>query len=83
MKLKIERNLNYLDPVTVEFFQNNGTSNISLILLTNGWTEGRKDRQTNGREFNISLAEVIRVARCHLGQFVNIAVKPLLGKFGY
>ena len=36
MKLKIERDLSYIDPLTIEFFQNNGTSSISVILLTNG-----------------------------------------------
>ena len=64
MKLKTERDLSYIDPLTVEFFQNNGTSGISVILLTNGrtegWKEGRTDGQINGREFNTSLAEVIK-----------------------
>ena len=46
MKLKTERDLSYIDPLTVEFFQNNRTSSISIILLTNGQTDGRKDRQT-------------------------------------
>ena len=46
MKLKTERDLSYIDPLTVEFFQNNGTSSISVILLTNGWKDGRTDRQT-------------------------------------
>ena len=50
MKLKTERDLSYIEPLTVEFFQNNRTSSISVILLTNGWTDGqtdgRKDRQT-------------------------------------
>ena len=62
MKLKTERDLSKKDPVTVEFFQNNGTSSIIVILLTNGQTDWQKDRQTegqtNGREFNTSLAEV-------------------------
>ena len=35
MKLKTERDPSYIDPLTVEFFQNNGTSSISIILLTN------------------------------------------------
>ena len=60
MKLKTERDLSYIDPLTVEFFQNNGTSSISVILLTNGGKDGMKkgrtDRQT---EFNTSLKEVI------------------------
>ena len=50
MKLKTERDLSYIDPITVELFQTNGTSSISVILLTNGWmdgwTDGQKDRQT-------------------------------------
>ena len=62
MKLKTERDLSYIDPLTVEFFQNNGTSSISVILLTNrqtdGRTDGRTDGQINGRDFNTSLAEV-------------------------
>ena len=41
MKLKTERDLSYIDPLTVEFFQNNGTSSISVILLTNGLKDGR------------------------------------------
>ena len=36
MKLKSERGLSYIDPLTVDFFQNNGTSSIRVILLTNG-----------------------------------------------
>ena len=63
MKLKTERDLSYIDPLTVEFFQN-VISSISVILLTNGWTEGRTDGgtdgQTNGHLFNTSLAEVIK-----------------------
>ena len=59
MKLKTERDLSYIDPLTVEFFQNNRTSSINVILLTNGRTEG----QTNGRNFNTSLAEVINVSK--------------------
>ena len=59
--------ISYIDPLTVEFFQNNGTSSISAILLTNGQkdkrTEGRKkgrtDGQINGHKFNTSLVEVI------------------------
>ena len=58
MKLKTERDLSYIDPFTVEFFQNNQTSSISVILLTNGQTDGRTEGQTNGRDFNTSLAEV-------------------------
>ena len=54
MKLKTERDLSYIDPFTVEFFQNNGTSSISVILLTNG----HKDGQTNSCKFNTSLVEV-------------------------
>ena len=57
--MKTERDLSYIDPLTVEFFQNNGTSSISVILLTNGRKDGRTDGQTNFREFNTSLAEVI------------------------
>ena len=56
MKLKTERDLSYIDSLTVEFFQNNGTSSTSVIMLTNG----RKDGRTNGREFNTSLMEVIK-----------------------
>ena len=55
MKLKTERDLGCIDPITVELFQTNGTSSISVILPTNGRTEG----QTNGHDFNTSLAEVI------------------------
>ena len=55
MKLKTERDLSYIDPLTVEFVQNNRTSRISVILLTNRRTDG----QTNGHKFNTSLAEVI------------------------
>ena len=62
MKLKTKRDLSYIVPLTVEFFQNNGRSSISVILLTNRWMDGqmneRTDGQTNGREFNTSLAEV-------------------------
>ena len=46
MKLKTERDLSYIDPLTVEFFKNNETSSISVILLTNGLKEGQTDRQT-------------------------------------
>ena len=64
MKLKTERDLSCIDPLTVEFFQNNRTSSISVILLTNGRTEprtdGTPDGRTNGRNFNTSLAEVIK-----------------------
>ena len=58
MKLKTERDLSYIDLLTVVFFQNNGMSSISVILLTNGWKEGRTDGQINGHKFNTSLAEV-------------------------
>ena len=65
MKLKTERDLSYIDPITVAFFQTNGTSSISVILLTNGRnpgrTDGRTDGRTNGRDFNTSLAEVIKL----------------------
>ena len=64
MKLKTKTDLTYIDPPTVEFFQNNGTSSISVMLLTNeqkdGQKDGQTDGQTNGRKFNTSLAEVIR-----------------------
>ena len=43
MKLKTE---SYIDPLAVEFFQDNGTSSISVILVTNGRKEGQTDRQT-------------------------------------
>ena len=49
MKLKTERYLSDIDPLTVEFFQNNGMSSICVILLTNIRKDGRKDRQTNGK----------------------------------
>ena len=55
MQLKNEIDLSYIDPLTVELFQNNGTSSISIILLTNEWKDGRED----SREFKTSLAEVI------------------------
>ena len=45
MKLKTERDLSYIDPLTVEFFQSNRMSSISIILLTNGRKEGQTDRQ--------------------------------------
>ena len=48
----------YTDPLTVDFFQNNGTSSISVILLK---TDGRKEGPTNGCEFDTSLAEVINL----------------------
>ena len=71
MKLKTKRDLSYIDPLTVEFFQNNGTSSISVILLTNRRKEGRKngrtDGQTNGLEFNTSLAEVKVASSLHDG----------------
>ena len=51
MKLKTERDLSYIDLLAVEFFQNNGSSGMSVILLTNG----RKDGQINSREFNTIL----------------------------
>ena len=47
MKLKTERDLSYIDLLTIEFFQNNETSSISVILLTNGWKDERKDRWTD------------------------------------
>ena len=59
MKLKTERDVSYIDPLTAEFFQNNGMSNFSIILPTNGQKEGQKDGQTNSRKFNTSLAEVV------------------------
>ena len=54
MKLKTKRDLSYIDPLTVEFFQKNGTSSICIILLTKGRTDG----QTNSREFNTFFVEV-------------------------
>ena len=45
MKLKTERDLSYIDLLTVEF--SHGTSSISVILLTNGRTDRQKDRQTD------------------------------------
>ena len=45
MKLKNERDLSYIDPLTKEFFQNNGMISISVVLITNGL----KDGQTSGR----------------------------------
>ena len=59
MKLKNEMDRSYLDPLNVKAFQNNGTSSISVILLTKGRKDGWTDGQTNGREFNTSLVEVI------------------------
>ena len=61
MKLQTERDPSYIDPLTVEFFQNNGTSSFSVILLTNG----RKEGQTNCCKFNTSLAEVINMGGEH------------------
>ena len=58
MKLKTERDPSYIDSLTVEFFQNNGTSSISVMLLANGRTEGRTERRTNSRDFNTFLSEV-------------------------
>ena len=58
MKLKTERDISYIDPVTVEYFQTNGTSCISVTLLTNRRTDGQTDGQINNREFNTSFAEV-------------------------
>ena len=60
MKLKTERDLSYIDPLTVEFFQNNRTSSISVILLTNRRRDRRTEGQTNGRDFSTYLAEVIK-----------------------
>ena len=40
-----ERDLSYIDPLTVEFFQNNWTSSIREILLTSGWKDGQTDGQ--------------------------------------
>ena len=56
MKLKTERDLSYIDPLTAEFFQNNGTSSIGVILLT----YGRMDGQTIAN-LNTSLAKVKNV----------------------
>ena len=50
MKLKPERDLSYIDPLIADFFLNNRTSSIIVILLTNGLKDERKggltDRQT-------------------------------------
>ena len=54
-----ERDLSSIDPLTVEFFQNNQTSSVSVILLTNGQMDGRTEGQTNDCDFNTSLVEVI------------------------
>ena len=54
MKLKTERYRSYIDPLTVEFFQNNGTGSISVILLTNGRKDRRKDGQTYMLRYNSS-----------------------------
>ena len=43
MKPKTERDLSYIDHLSVEFFQNNGTSSIGVILLTKGWRDRRKE----------------------------------------
>ena len=51
MKLKTE---SYIDPLTVEFFENNGTSSTSKDAR-----ERQMDGQTNGHKFNTSLVEVI------------------------
>ena len=67
MKLRTERDLSYIDPLTVEFFQNKGTNSISVILLINGRKDGRKDGQINSRKFSTSLAEIIR----HIVPFTN------------
>ena len=49
MKLKTKRDLSYIDPLTVEFFQNNRMSSISVMLLTNGRVEPRKDGTQDGQ----------------------------------
>ena len=54
MKLKTETHLSYIDPLTVEFYQNN-----QIDALNPGLTEHRTDGRTNGRDFNTSLVEVI------------------------
>ena len=46
MKLKTEGDLSWIDPLIVEFFQNNWTSSISVILLTNRQKDGQTDGQT-------------------------------------
>ena len=82
MKLKRERDLSYKDPLSVEFFQNIGTSSISVILLTNRRKEGRTGEQINCGEFNTSLAEVINgiyLLQSYKDQeFVNISLVSLL-----
>ena len=45
MKLKTERDLNYIDPLNVEFFKNIGKNSISAILLINGRKDGQTERQ--------------------------------------
>ena len=59
MKLKIERDLSYIDPLTAEFFQNNGTSSISVILLTNGQKDGWAEGRTEGQMDRQTLANLI------------------------
>ena len=59
MKLKTERDLSYIDPVTVDLFETNGTSSISVILLTNGRTDGRKDGRTDGQKDRQTVAILI------------------------
>ena len=58
MKIEAERDLSYIDPLIVDFLQNNRTSGISVILLTHGRKDGWTDEQTNGCNFNTSLVEV-------------------------
>ena len=75
MKLKTKRDLSYINPLTVEFFQNNGTGSISITLLTNRRTEAWTDRwtegRTNGREINTSLAEVKNKLQCFFVKYVK------------
>ena len=56
IKLKIERDLSYIDTLAVDFFQNNPNSSICIILLTNR----QRDKMTDGHKFNTSLTEVIK-----------------------
>ena len=60
MKLKTERDLNYIDPLIADFFR---------IIAVNKWKDGQTDRQTNGRDFNTSLAEVKN--RCSQKQYLS------------
>ena len=41
-----QKDLSYLDPLTIEFSQNNRTGSISVILLTNGRKDGRTDKRS-------------------------------------